>query len=107
MERETTTITIGNHTLTAKTYLTAKENHAVQQSYFRNAKVEVVDQKPKISDFDPTIQYTVRLELIRQLVTEMDGSSDNIVERCEDMPQAFFDDLGDALDELIAKKKTS
>lgn len=107
MERETTQITIGQHTFVAKTYLTARENHAVQQAYFRNAKVEVVDQKPKISEFDPTVQYVVRLELIKQLVVSMDGSTDNIVDRCENLPQALFDELGNALDELEAKKKIS
>lgn len=106
MERETTNIKVGTHTFVAKTYLTAKENNAVQQAYFRNAKVEVVDQKPKINEFDPTVLYGVRLELIKQLIVDMDGSADKIVERCEDLPQTLFDELGDALDELTAKKKT-
>lgn len=104
--RETTTFSIKDHKFEVKTYATAKETNLIQSAYFIGAKVEVIGEQPKINEFDPSVQYKVRLEMIRQLIVKMDDSSDNIVGRCEDLPADLFDELASTLDETIAKKKS-
>lgn len=104
MERETKIIEIENHKFTVKTYATAKETNAIQSAYFKGSKVELVNEKPQISEFNPTVQYEVKLALIEQIVVDMDGSKDNIVTRCEELKNEVFQELTMQLDELIAKK---
>ncbi len=106
MTRETITITIAEHTFEVKSYASARETKAIQDAYFSGMKVEVVGQQPTISAFDPKVEYIVKLELIRQLVVSMDGSTDDIILRCEDMRNEDFQDLTARLDEQIGKKKT-
>lgn len=104
MERETKTIEIGNHKFVVKTYATAKETNAIQSAYFKGSKVEIVGEQPKISEFNPTVQYDVKLALIGQIVVEMDGSKDNIVNRCEELKDEIFQELTTQIDTLITKK---
>ena len=104
MERETKIIEVKNHKFTVKTYATAKETNAIQATYFKGTKVELVNEQPKISEFNPTVQYQVKLALIEQIVVDMDGSKDNIVTRCEELKNEVFQELTIQLDELIAKK---
>jgi hypothetical protein len=105
MDRETKSIKVAGHAFTVKTYATAREANAIQQAYFIGTKLEVVGEQPKISEFNPGVQFDVQQEMIRQLVTSMDGSADNIVERCLDLPSEHFDEVVLTLDALIAKKK--
>lgn len=104
MERETKTIEIENHKFVVKTYATAKETNAIQSAYFKGSKVEIVGEQPKISEFNPTVQYDVKLALIGQIVVEMDGSKDNIVNRCEELKDEVFQELTNQIDTLITKK---
>lgn len=104
MERETKTIEIGNHKFVVKTYATAKETNAIQSAYFKGSKVEILGEQPKISEFNPNVQYEVKLALIGQIVVEMDGSKDNIVTRCEDLQDEIFQELANQIDTLVAKK---
>lgn len=105
MERETTTFSTNGIDYKIKTYVNAREQNIIQQAYFKGSKVELVGNEPKFSEFNPNVQYEVKLELIRQLVVEMDGSKESIVERCEDIPAEHFDILIDELDRLASKKK--
>lgn len=116
MERETTTFTTDTYTFHCKTYATAKESHAIQAAAFEGAKFEMVNQEPRISDFDPTVEYKIQLETIRQLIAKMeredkDGKPvviegpEKIVKACEDLPQAEFDEVLEAIDGIVAKKK--
>lgn len=105
MERPTTILSIDDHKFEAKTYATAQEANEIQKAYFKGAKVEVVGQEPKISEFDPSVDFNVKLELIAQIVVSMDGDANNVVARCKDLPAETFDELTSKLDELIAKKK--
>jgi hypothetical protein len=105
MNRETKEIAIGSHTFVVKTYATAREANDIQQAYFKGTKVEMVGEQPRISEFNPGVQFDVNQELIRQIVVSMDGSAETIVERCIELPSQDFNDLTSALDELVAKKK--
>lgn len=106
MDRETKELKITKHTFAVKTYATAREVNAIQSAYFTGAKVEVVGQEPKIREFNPSVQYTVQLEMVKQMVTAMDGTAESIVERCEELPNDTFQELADALDALVSKKKS-
>jgi hypothetical protein len=104
MERETKIIEIEGHKFTVKTYATAKETNAIQSAYFKGSKVELVGDQPKISEFNPTVQYEVKLALIGQIVVDIDGVKENIVAKCEDLPDSIFQELTTQIDKLIAKK---
>lgn len=106
MERETKDIEIAGHKLTVKTYATAREHHAIQQAYFTGTKLEVVGDAPKISEFNPGVQFDVYQEMIRQMVVSMDGSAENIVDRCVELPASDFDEVVQVLDQLVSKKKS-
>lgn len=104
MERETTTIKTKNHSFVVKAYATAREVNTIQKVYFEGSKIEIVGEAPKISEFDPSVQFNVQLETIAQMVLSMDESGDNIVKRCEDLPSGEFEELAAQLDELVTKK---
>jgi hypothetical protein len=105
MDRETKEITVGKHIFLARTYLTAREAQAIQQTYFKGTKLEIVGEAPKISEFNPAVQYDVQQEMIRQAVISMDGDTANIVDRCLDLPSTEYDTLVAELDALVSKKK--
>lgn len=112
MERDTKelVITLGEsltgHRFKVKTYATAREANAIQQAYFKGAKLEVVGEQPKISEFNPGVQFEVHQEMIRQMVVEMDGSAENLVDRCLELPNDAFNELVQELDQLVSKKKS-
>lgn len=104
-ERDTQIITIAGKEYTVKTYATAREASTIQQAYFKGTKVEIVGEQPKISEFNPNVQFDVQLEMVRQMVVAIDGEKDNIVERCEALPVDVFNELASQLDALVTKKK--
>src|SRR5690348_14841577 len=106
MDRDTKQIEIGPHKFQVKTYATAREHQAIQQAYFKGTKFDVVGEKPNISEINPGVMFEVQQEMVRQLVVSFDGTTDNIVERCLDLPQEEFAALIPALDEIISKKKS-
>lgn len=104
MERETQDLKIGGHTITVKTYATAREHQAIQQVLLKDAKFDVAGDTPKLSDFDPTVMFAMNEETIRQMVVSLDWAVENVVDRCLDLPSADFDELILALNDLVAKK---
>lgn len=105
MDRPTKELQIESHAFTVKTYATAREAQAIQQVLFKGTKVEVAGETPKISDFNPAVQFDLQNEMIAQMVLKMDGSADTIVERCLDLPSTTYDALIKELDILVSKKK--
>lgn len=105
MERATQEIRIGDHAYVVKTYATAREANEIQQAYFKGTKLEVVGAEPKISEFNPGVQFDVHQEMVRQTVVSMDGSAEDIIERCLELPSDEFDELVQALDAIVSKKK--
>lgn len=104
--RETKTITVDSHTFEVKTYATAREVKAIQSSYFKGAKVEIIGEQPKISEFNPAVQGEVEKAMIAEMVVTFDGTTDNIVERCLDLPNEVYTELVAELDALVSKKKS-
>ncbi|MEP2085072.1 MAG: hypothetical protein ABJP87_04380 [Bauldia litoralis] len=105
MERHLIPLKTDNHEFAVKSYATAREANTIQQSYLVGTKIEVIGEQPKISEFNPGVQFEVQQEMIRQMVVSMDGSAENILERCLDLPSDEFDSMIAQLDDLIAKKK--
>lgn len=104
--RETTEITIDKYTFVVKTYATAREMAAIQQAYFRGAKIEVVGQEPRISEFNPAVQTEVHKEMIAQLVVSVNGVTENVVDYCIDLPNDIFMELIGRVDDMATKKKS-
>lgn len=105
MDRPTKEIQIEGHAFTVKTYATAREAQAIQQVLFSGTKVEVSGETPRISDFNPAVQFDLQNEMIAQMVLKMDGSTDKIVERCLDLPSTTYNALVSELDTLVSKKR--
>lgn len=106
MDREIIPVEIEKHTFEVKSYATALESNAIKQAYFNGTKLEVVGDQPKISEFNPNVQFEVQQEMIKQMVVKMDGSEERIVERCLELPVEEFDTLTGKLDDIITKKKS-
>lgn len=106
MDRETTTIVVGPNTFVVKSYATAREKNDIQAVYFRGSKVELVNSQPKLSEFNPAIQFEVQLEMVRQLVISLNGTTEDIAGRCEKLPSDEFDSFIEQLDALVSKKKS-
>lgn len=106
MEREQKEIKAGISAFEVKTYATAREANSIQQAYFKGSKLEIVGEQPKISEFNPGVQFEVEQELIANMVISMDGSTENIVERCLDLPNETYRELVEQLDALVSKKKS-
>jgi hypothetical protein len=104
--RETKTLTVGGKNYVVKTYATAREASIIKQAYFKGSKVELIGEQPTISEFNPNVEYEVKLELIRQMVVSVDDSVENIVDRCENLPSDVFAELTAELDALVSKKKS-
>jgi len=102
--RETQEIAVDKHLFVVNSYLTAREQNAVQQAYFKGTKVEIAGGEPRISEFNPGVQFDVRLEMIRQMVVTMDGTAEDIAGRCERLPNDTFEALCVQLDEIASKK---
>lgn len=104
--RDTILIQAGKVNFKVKSYATAREHQAIQQSYFKGTKLEVVGDQPKISEFNPSIQFEVEKEMINQMVIAIEGDESNIVEKCLDLPHDVYKDLVTQLDGIVSKKKS-
>lgn len=104
-ERETVEITVDKHSFKVKTYATARELHAIQQAALKGVKVGIKGEAPQISEIDPGVEYDMSVAMVEQLVVEMDGSTADIANRCQDLPSETWDELIQELDAKIAKKK--
>lgn len=105
-DRETKVIKVGELDVVVKTYATAREANAIQQTYFKGAKMEVVGDSPKISEFNPGMQFEVEKEMIAQMVVSIGDKSENLVEVALDLKSEDYNELVAQLDSLVAKKKS-
>ena len=105
--RDTIILKVGNKDVVVKSYSTARENSLIQQAVFKGAKVELIGEQPKITDFNLNAQHELKLEMIRQMVVSFDGSTEDIINRCENiLPNEEFVDLVEQLDKIVSKKKS-
>lgn len=104
MIRETKKINISGNEFEVKSYATAREAVAIQQSYFKGTKVEVEGDKPKISDFNPGVQFEVEKEMVTQMVVALNSDANDLLNRVLDLPNEVYRELISELDSIVAKK---
>lgn len=88
MERTTHEITTpGGHQLAVKDYLTAREVNGVLTELFKAQEVSADEKAPRISML-VGIQRNIRL--VEAAVVSLDGSSDNLGDRLQDLPASEY-----------------
>lgn len=105
MERETKEITIEKISFIVKTYLTAREQQAVQSVYYSGSKIEVQGDSYKINEFNPAVKFEVEKELIKQLVVSVNSKKDDVVEDVLNLRSDIYASLIEHLDEISGSKK--
>lgn len=106
MNRDTSTITTGNkHEVEIKTYITAREYNAIQQSYLTGTKVEILSGEANVKEVNPNIQFEVEKKSIEMMVVTLDKSKENIVDRCLDLPNEDYQEILKSITQTIEKKK--
>lgn len=84
-ERETKTVSLPSGTqVVLKTYLTARENMAIDKVLMQGAKVRTVAGNAVIEDMDISAVQESEKESIKQLVVSVNGSAENNLERILD-----------------------
>lgn len=105
MERETKEIVIDNISFVVKTYLTAREQQAIQSVYYAGSKIEVQGESYKINEFNPGVKFEVEKEMINQLVVSINSKKEDIVESALNLKSDIYADLIKNLDEISGSKK--
>lgn len=108
MDREQITITapVDNHKVTFYSYITGREQRAINSALYAQANIEVSDDKPVISNINSKdIITAIQDKMIETLITSIDDSQDNILEKVLDMKGQDYDFVIKALNDVIAGKK--
>ena len=102
MDRETKEITTsGGHKIVLKTYLTAGESRTVNAAIFEGAKFRFEDGTARMEEgISGMVMNSMQDALILSLVVSLNGTADNLVERCLDLPERDFEELDKALREI-------
>ena len=99
MERETKTIkTPKGHTAIIKSYLTARERHAIDRKYLKDTSINqqgAGDIKLPANDL---IDYGI--EMIKAVVVSFDDTTENPVDKILDLPVSEFDFIQKAATEI-------
>ena len=107
--RTTKEVKIEGVSFVIKEYATALEANAIQQAYYKGVKVGVdmngTSPSPKITEFDPGVQFEQKKEMVSQMVVSVDGDTNDILNRCLDLPSDIWEELVGVIDEVVAKKK--
>lgn len=105
MERETKNFSTPlGHKIVCYTYATAREANSIQNKYFSKAKIGMKAGEPTVNDFDLSAQQDVEMEMIRLLVREIDGKTENLVDMALDFPKPEYDFIIGELDKVTGKK---
>lgn len=105
MNRETKIIKVGDHNVVVKTYATAREAQIMQKSAFAGLKIDIVNEQPKITDFNPAVQVEIEKSMIETLVVSVDEKSEGIAETVLDWKADDYTDLVSQLNDILSKKK--
>jgi hypothetical protein len=88
MERQNHEITTpGGHTVVVKEYLTAREVNGVLTDLFKTQEVSADDKAPKLSML---VGIQRNIKLVEAAVVSLDGSTDNLAERLQDLPSKDY-----------------
>lgn len=104
--RETREAQIGGHDFVFKTYLTGREFNEIQRIYLSSAKINMVGNGgPSINSFSAEVELDATKKTLEMLVVSMDGSTENIVDRIEDLPNEVYQLVVANINEAAGKKK--
>jgi hypothetical protein len=88
MERTTHEFkTPGGHTVTVKDYLTAREVNGVLTELFKSQEVSADDKAPRLSML---VGIQRNIKLIEAAVLSLDGTSETLADRLQDLPAADY-----------------
>lgn len=104
-QRETREITVGGHTFVLKTYLTGKEFNEIQRVYLSSAKINMVGNNPSINNFTAEVELDATRKTLEMLVVSMDGSTEEVVDRIENLPNDIYQEVVKNINETAGKKK--
>lgn len=107
MERELITIVtpITQKTLKHVSYLTGREAEFIQEELTLAAKPTLNERHGiQFGEFTRQLINAGKHALINMAVKEFDGSSENILDRLLDLPDADYEFVIDALNEISKKK---
>lgn len=107
MERETKTITTPNgHKVLMYAYVTGREQREINNGVYANAKVEVVNGQPVISDFKTEdVVNAVNDKQIQTLILEIDGQKENLIEKVLDLKAEDYNAIISTITEVMVGKK--
>lgn len=89
MARETKEVTIGEHVVVIKSYLTGREANEAKATLFKGIEVEAgAQEKPRVPLSNMPVYERKVLEL---LVVSFDGKTEGALEAIEDLPAADYD----------------
>lgn len=88
-ERPTATLTTeGGHTVVHKTYITKAEERQITEIYVRNVQEGGVAQASKAA-----VSFSAEDKTFEILTVSLDGSTENIVERSMQLPNADYNQI--------------
>ena len=96
--------TTGGRAIKYKAWLTGREANELQTIYLGAAKIKVVNEKPQMDGFDPSVEIKATQKIIEIMVVSVDGKTEDVVNLVLDMKQSEYDEVVAALNE-VAKKK--
>lgn len=105
MERATKEIKVGEHTIKVKTYCTGGEFNQIQSVYLRSAKINVIGSTPQVAGFTAEVELEATKKAVELLVVSIDGSTDDVIQKVEDLPYQEYAEIVDEINTLIGKKK--
>jgi hypothetical protein len=104
MERETKELEIAGHKLVVKTYATAREVGNIRQVYLKNTNIDATGDKPTLGNINPANFLDLQQAIVLNILVSLDGSADNLLERCLDLRSDEYDAIVAALDQIVSKK---
>lgn len=105
MERELKTLEIQGHNIVVKAYATARESQAINTAVYKGISIEIVNEAPRLKDFDPSSTFLLHNAMVENLVVSVDGKSENVLDTILDLQSDVFDELIRQLDAVVSKKK--
>lgn len=91
MERETKELTTpGGHKVVAKTYLTAREVNGVLEELFKSHEISAEDAKSGNARVSLLMGIQRNVKLIEAAVMSLDGSTENLSDRLQDLPSSEY-----------------
>ena len=98
--------TQNGHVVVIREYITGREANEIQQSYLKDAKVQIVNGAPQIEDFDVTADDKAKRLMLEKMVVSVDGVAENVADLVLDLRNEDYEEIVELLNEKTGKKKS-